>query len=166
MSRSSVLAWADVSIYFYLLFLSKGYFTPYRRTETSYSNCSTLEQRVGFLLPSVDGLMPAGCEGLCTLKKDGKMLKGWGDQAGCAVRLLPVSLSFPCLKELAVHWACSAELRTISISGNARVCLFPQKDKKSSQPCPQAPQGGNLGTHSFEGHRNALTFTDFHACTS
>lgn len=109
--------------------------------------------------------MPAGCKGLCTLNKDRKMLKGQGDRAGCAVRLLLVSLSFPCLKQLALHWASSAELKTISILGNARVCLFPQKDKESSQLCPQAPQGGDLGTHSFEGHGNALTFTDFHACT-
>ena len=43
---------------------------------------------------------------------------------------------------------------------------LPEQDKKSSQLCPRTPQGGDLGTHSFEGHRNALTFTDFHACTS
>lgn len=105
------MAWADVSVYFYHLFLSKGYFTLYRRTKTPAVTSPLWDKGwVSSLLLSADGLMPAGCEGLCTLKQDGKILKGQGGLGWlCNEAAARVSLSFPCLNQLALGLLCRAE---------------------------------------------------------
>lgn len=89
-----------------------------------------------------------------------------GEQAGCAMRLLQGCHSASRVRTALQCMGLAVQNSRPSLFRECKTLSLTQQDKKLSQHRPQTLQGGDLGTHSFEGHRNALAFTDFHACTS
>lgn len=145
--RPDILGQADLVFWHGLMspFIFITYFYPVSSKEEPPAVAAGLWGKgwVSSLLPSAGGPTPAGlCRGRVqgavdteARQSDSKWAgaTGLGVQRGCREGFPQTPLSEPACSA----WGCCAELKTISISGNARTRLFPSRTRSCLSPVPR-----------------------------